>query len=280
MLKMNTIEIQRKEINLSEYKKRTAFDGDFSRLIIEPTIITENGVPIILYAKVGDGETKDVRAAVRSIRYQKSTRTTGLSSTSAVFGYNPRNTIRRNYCGATAMSRSFPAQHATIAAFSESLTQIYQTNFPDVFSAHEKVSSERILPEWHMGATPFTSGIVNKNNPLKYHFDSGNIEGVFSNMVVFKSGVSGGHLSCPEFGLGFECADNTIILFDGQKILHGVTPIKNQTKDAYRYSVVYYTLQQMWNCLPISDEIIFARKQRVRRENKRVLGGGNLQRDK
>ena len=88
-------------------------------------------------------------------------------------------------------------------------------------------------------------------------------------MIVFKDGVEGGHLACPEYDITLECSDNSIVMFDGQNILHGVTPIQYVRKDAYRYSVVYYSLRQMWNCLTVDEELIRIRKIRAERETKR-----------
>jgi hypothetical protein len=275
---MQTIEIKRTPLEIKDFVKRRAETSDFKTLITEPCLITENGVPRILYAKVDPVQSQAVRSAVKAIKYTPTQRTAGLKTTSATFGYAPRNTIMKNYCSATVMAANNPKQHSAICDFGETLASLYSEFFPDVYKMHKGVVSEKMLPEWVIGQTPFTSGIVNKNNPLKYHFDGGNIKDVLSNMVVFKHGVVGGFLSCPEFGIGFECADNTVILFDGQNILHGVTPIQKQTESAYRYSVVYYTLQQIWNCKPITEEIIFARQNRAKRERNRVLGITNLRR--
>lgn len=269
---MNTIDITRREVDFAQYVRRSALESDYSTLITEDTLVTENGVPRILYAKLDPELTKYIRQACKNIRYDVSTRTSGLKTTSRIFGYNPRNEIRKNFCSTTSMANEHPAEHAVICEFGKHLTELYATYFPQIYAIHDAVVNERVRDGWRIEKTPFTSGIVNKNNPLKYHFDAGNIKDVLSNMVVFKRKVGGGYLSCPEFDLGFEVADNTVILFDGQNILHGVTPIKKYAADFYRYSVVYYTLQKMWSCLPIDEEIARARNVRVQREKKRVAG--------
>ena len=81
-------------------------------------------------------------------------------------------------------------------------------------------------------------------------------------MVVFKHKVKGGHLSMPEYNVKFECADNTAMMFDGQEILHGVTPIKKESEHSRRYSIVYYSLQQIWNCLPLDEELARMRNKK------------------
>jgi hypothetical protein len=90
-------------------------------------------------------------------------------------------------------------------------------------------------------------------------------------MVAFKSNIKGGYLSIPEYDVGLEIATNSVLLFDGQKILHGVTPIKLLNKNSYRFTIVYYTLKSMWNCEPLSKEVARYKKRRTEIERKRIL---------
>ena len=90
-------------------------------------------------------------------------------------------------------------------------------------------------------------------------------------MVAFKSNTKGGYLSLPQYGVGFEIANNSLMLFDGQKILHGVTPFKLLSKAAYRISIVYYSLQQMWKCEPLNAELARIKDVRTELEKKRLL---------
>lgn len=269
---MQTIEVPRKQVDYKQYIKRSALESDYRTLVTEDTLVMEDGVPRILYAKLPDDLTMYIRQACKNIRYEQTTRLNGLKTNSRIFGFNPRNEIRKNFCSTTSMAVEHPNEHAIICEFGKHLTELYAKYFPHIYAIHENAVNGKVGDGWRIEETPFTSGIVNKNNPLKYHFDAGNIKDVLSNMVVFKRDVAGGFLSCPEFDLGFEVADNTVILFDGQNILHGVTPIKKLSPHSYRYSVVYYTLQKMWSCLPITEEIARARNVRVARERKRVAG--------
>lgn len=275
-------DLPRRPLDMKQYVKRSALPTDAARLITEDTLITCEGRPVLLYKVVGpEMPTTEIRAAVRRLKYNKSTRTTGLVSESAIFGYDPRNTLRKDYCSAAGMAFNQPAEHAAVTAFGPCLAHLYAEYFPQVYAAHLAQATEKILPDWRINETPFTSGIVNRNNPLKYHFDSGNFEGVLSNMVVFKAGISGGRLVCPEFDIILDCADHSVVLFDGQKILHGVTPITHEQPGAYRYSVVYYTLRQMWNCQPVSEEIARIRKVHTLRErNRKNITIGQMQADK
>ena len=116
----------------------------------------------------------------------------------------------------------------------------------------------------------FTSGIINDNNPLLYHFDAGNYKGVYLAMFGFKKGIEGGFLSVPEIDLRFKIGNKSLTLFDGQGLIHGVTPIKKTHPDAKRYTIVYYSLQQMWNCKTPGTELEILRERRTSLERRRA----------
>ena len=269
---MIRLEIHPKELEISAFKKRTALEEDCARIIDYDCLVTTNGVPRILYCKV-NSDTKALRWAVKTIKYETSDRTAGLKTTSAIFGFSPKVALRKDFCSSTAMARNFPKQHFVICEFSKELTKLYEKYFPETLKRHYELADKKVRKEWNLEGTPFTSGIVNKNNPLKYHHDAGNFKDVLSNMIVFKKGVSGGRLACPEYDVRFECSDNHVVIFDGAEILHGVTPIiRSDSPDSYRYSVVYYSLEQMWKCDSVNEEVERIRKVKKEREFKRLDG--------
>ena len=270
---MKILEIQPKKLDFSQYKKRSATEDDCEILIDFDCLITVNGEPKILYCKV-DSDTRFLRWAVKTIEYSTSDRTSGLKTRSAVFGYSPRLPLRKDFCSATAMATKFPKQHSVICKFASELAKCYEKFFPETLKKHYALASEKVSDDWKIPNSPFTSGIVNKNNPLKYHHDAGNFKNVLSNMIVLKRGVVGGRLACPEYNVKFECDDNHLVIFDGAQILHGVTPILKPEDDVncYRYSVVYYSLEQMWNCQNVNEEVTRIRKVKKEREFKRLSG--------
>lgn len=266
---MKIIELKPAELDVSLYKKRTALDSDAENLINYDCLITENGIPRILYVKLKN-DTDALRWAVKNIKYTTGVRSRGLKSQSAIFGYKPKVTMRQDFCSSTSMINNFPKQHYFITEYAKNLTKYYKEYFPEIFEIHEDIVREKILDQWTIDGTPFTSGIVNKDNPLKYHHDSGNFKGVLSNMVAFKRGMKGGRLVFPEYNIKLEIEDNTLCVFDGQSILHGVSNFEKENDDAYRYTIVYYSLEQMWKCDSINEEINRIRKVKKQREFKRL----------
>lgn len=269
---MQNIKIKRREIDYSSFVKRPAKDDDFEELITQDCTIYDEAEPerpLILYFKFTE-DTSEVKQAVQTIPYETNKRSGGLVSTSRIFGFDPRTGIRKPFCSSTRLAMKNPKEHRAIVGFGERIAEIYKQYLPGVYTSHEQIANEKIKQEWKIRGTPFTSGIINKNNQLNYHFDSGNFNNVYSNMIVFKSNSSGGYLSIPEFGIGLQCGDNTLVMFDGQKIMHGVTPIKMFTSKAYRYSIVYYTLKSFWKCEELNDELALVRNRRMRQERNNV----------
>jgi len=267
---MRVIEIQKRDLDLKEWVKRSAHEKDFDTLIDEPCIITVDGEIKIVYDHL-DEDTTDVQKALQKIKYQTGKRSRGLVSTSRIFGYRPRNEMRQDFCSSTSLATESPKEHDVVAGLALKLEEYYRKYNIEQYEKHSAQSNEKIKKEWRMGnESIFTSGIINKNNPLKYHFDTGNFSEVYSMMAVFKRDIEGGYLSLPELGIGFKLPNNSLFLFDGQGMLHGVTPIKQMTKDAYRYSIVYYTLKRMWQCLEISEEIARIRQTKTVKERTRL----------
>lgn len=268
---MNTLNVQKTLLDLPLYIKRGAREGDFDTLIKESVTLVEDGKVKVIYQDLDELSisSSPIVKALKAIRYETGKRTTGLKSTSRIFGFRPRATVRKNYCAVTSLAREYPEEHRVICQYASELSKIYETANPELYRQH-KAMVEKIHPEWLIANSIFTSGIVNKNNPLKYHFDTGNFNEVNSCMVVFKSGVGGGYLSLPEYGIGLELKNNSLLMFDGQGILHGVTPISYASPYAFRYSVVYYSLKQMWKCLTITEELANIKKDKTVREVRRA----------
>ncbi len=265
---MKRIDVTRSKIEKKDYVRRTAHLSDVSKHIKQDAIIYCDNKPILLYRKLKK-QTKKVRSAVQKIRYSTGKRVFGLKSQSAVFGYKPRQENRADFCSATAMAKNSPTEHYIISEFAKEIQRDYKEYFPETFEYHTQRVKEKIKKDWVIKDSVFTSGIVNKNNQLNYHYDSGNFRGVYSNMLVFKGDVRGGNLVIPEIDISLEVADNSITIFDGQDLLHGVSPIEYLHKDSYRYSIVYYSLERMWQCMEVGEEIDRIRKKKMEREIKR-----------
>lgn len=273
---MQTLQLNLKELNLKQFKLRQALERDFSTLITESTLVMIEDEPRIVYVEldsIGEDYTPVVNALQTVDFNSDGKRSSGMRGDSRTFGWMPRRTLRMDACHISQLALDNPDAHQTICTYAEKISTWYERYNPTLYAHHEGLMAEKVSADYRMPDAPktvFTSGIINRNNALPYHFDGGNFKDVWSCMLVFKKNVSGGYLSVPALDVGFELKNNSLFMFDGQGILHGVTPIKRLATDSYRYSIVYYSLQQMWNCLPITDEIIRIRQKKTEREQNRA----------
>lgn len=270
---MREIFLKKRDINHLDFVKRSALESDYELFIEDDVIaIDEDTKQIIFVHKKLDFDDRQIMWALDRIKYEENTRTSGLKTRSRIFGFNPRNAIRKDFCSTTSLAMAQPQEHAAVIKYGIQISALYSQFTPEVYEQHMAITKGKVLDEWAIKDTPFTSGIINKNNPLKYHFDSGNFKNVYSCMAVFKRGTTGGYLSMPEYGVGVSLPHNSVFMFDGQSVLHGVTPITKTAPTDTRYSIVYYSLQQIWNCLPLSEEIARIRNKKTERERKRAKG--------
>lgn len=274
---MQTLEMSLKPINLKHYKKRQALERDFSTFIDCSTTIMVDGEPLIVYVELDDiGEDcSPIVEALETVDFNiiRGKRTAGMQGQSRVLGWMPRRTLRNDFCHIAQLALENPAAHKAISDYADHVSTWYQRYNPTLHAKHEALMQEKISQDYRMPDAPqsvFTSGIINKDNALPYHFDAGNFRDVWSCMLVFKRDVEGGFLSCPELDMGFRLKNNSLFMFEGQSLLHGVTPIRRLSRRAYRYSIVYYSLQQIWKCLPITDELIRIRQKKTAREMTRA----------
>jgi len=268
-MKPRIIQVEKKELNLHDYVKREAVENDFGELIRDSCIIKEGDSIKAVYLRLPPVPLK-FREAIINQKYGKARRTAGLITYSKIFGSSPREQIRKDYCSTTAFARDDPEGHAAVCKYAENLADYYQEFCPEIFEFHQGIIDEKVKSDWVIEKSPFTSGIINKNNALNYHFDRGNFSDVYSNMVALKHDVRGGYLSMPAYNIGLEIADNSVLFFDGQKILHGVTPITYLNRDAYRFTIVYYSLKAMWKCESPEMELERIKKRKTEREVKRL----------
>lgn len=270
---MKELHLKKKQLDHKQYIYRSAVEDDYGTLLEGDVIgIDADTQQIIFVQKQLEFDDRAIMHALENIRYEENTRSRGLKTRSRIFGYSPRVTYRKDFCSTTSLAIESPRQHAIVCQYGVQIADLYSEYTPETYKAHQDILSKKVLNEWAIKDTPFTSGIINKNNPLKYHFDNGNFKNVYSCMAVFKRDIRGGYLSLPEYGIGINLPHNSVFMFDGQSVLHGVTPITKLNDNAVRYSIVYYSLQQIWNCLPLTEEIARIRNRKTERERRRARG--------
>lgn len=271
---MQILHLSQNDIDLNQYVKRQALPEDYHHFIDQSTVVMVDDQPRIVYIElddVGEDATPVVKA-LQSIEYgaRGQRRTSGLLGQTRAIGWHPRRTLRQDFCHISQLAEQNPAAHKAVCDYAQQVSTWYERYNPGLYNQHDLIMHEKIKPEYQIPQSVFTSGVINKDNSLPYHFDAGNFKDVWSCMLVFKHKIEGGFLSVPEFDLGFQLKNNSLFMFDGQGILHGVIPIVKTSQNSYRYSIVYYSLQQIWNCLPLDEELARIRNKKTEREQKRA----------
>ena len=282
---MNRFHLESRTIDSKSLLRTKAKESDTAKTYSEPGVYCLNDKPVIIYGRLEERHDK-MLWAVKSLALIQEARSSDVSrmggkcakegkerglGESRIFGFRPRISFNpaANYCSIASVHRTHPSQHHIIMEFGKILNALYENHAPESAAEHDRQLAA-IGDEWKIPGTRFTSGIINKNNPLGYHYDRGNLLNVMSCMIVFRELCEGGFLSIPGLGGKWMLDDRSFVLFDGQTHLHGVTPIKSLNKNAYRISVVYYALRAMSGCGTQAEELSRARIDKSARERRRV----------
>lgn len=252
---------------------RNATIGDVSRLFTGNWLFyeAESERPVMAYLQIPD-DCSSLIPQLHAIKWTVSNRNDGTATKAKTAGWLERNPVRqRDFCRLAGLASENPAAHSAVLSYAANATEHYRRLNPDLYGEH-MAAAESLLEEYRVFGTPFTSGIVNRDNVLAYHFDTGNIRNMWSLMLGFKHNIGAdangdaGYLVIPEYDLALAIEDNTLSGFDGQVALHGVTPFRKLASDAYRYTIVYYAKAGVWRCLTLDDEIARARQKRTEKE--------------
>ena len=141
---MKHLELTLKEIDYKEYKQRDALVSDVSTIIKEDCIISVEGKPIIFYKILDKEQLRHVRWAVKNTTYNTTRRTGGLKTTSTIFGYMPRITLRSDYCHIASMGEKERKQHKVITDFGKVLTELYEEHMSEYFTKHVDMVAEKV----------------------------------------------------------------------------------------------------------------------------------------
>ena len=269
---MQILRLNKRVLNMATWDKRFAQPGDCRTVVDTDTIIYvgDSDTPAVVYLANAVTLPPTLVPELKTTKYGTWVRASGMKPQNLGFGYSPRNPIfTRENCQKAAITRHQPELMDGLTDIGVQLDALYKQHNPATYAAHSDMT-DKVLADWKIPGTIFTSGNINKNTQLPYHFDRGNFVGAWSAMVTVRNNTGGGWLACPELDVEIRNTNGSLLLFDGQGLLHGVTPISYITKDAYRFTIVYYSMAKMWQCLTPLEELKRANKVRTAREINRA----------
>jgi hypothetical protein len=242
---------------LADYRTKIPKASDVSLMISEEALVHVDGKVRAIYKKA-DFDLTTIRHACNALKFEMYLRTSGLQTYTLNINASPRNGLRSNKCQFTKFHRTQPSNHNVFLINAKKIAGSYRKYFRKAYANQIKqsyIGQGRVNEIYRIKGTPFTSGVINKDTALGYHRDLANTKDGISCMLILKKGIAGGELILPELNIGFSCQDGYMLLFDGQKYLHGVTPIlDSKTLKGYRYTIVYYNNKGMSLCLPPVEE--------------------------
>ncbi|NER38972.1 MAG: hypothetical protein F6J93_34290 [Oscillatoria sp. SIO1A7] len=111
---------------------------------------------------------------------------------------------------------------------------------PNIYDNQIKTLNAKVADRFRFSKL-FTSSISNFNIAAPYHRDAANLPCV---NIIFttRKNSTGGNLTVPDYGLTFDCANNSAIVYPAYRNLHRVTPITPTKLGGYRNSLVFYAL--------------------------------------
>lgn len=185
-------------------------------------------------------------AELNSKRVPKSVmgRTGGVHQFSCIIGsVPPRPHMRRPYASRSsvhAVASARPFVKSMTMAGREALGLIRQIS-PEIYQVHRQAVEQRVPKEWRF-ADLFTSSISNYNIAAAIHQDRLNVKGAVNVIITKRRNSVGGNLYVPDYGVTFNSADNSMLVYPAWRNMHGVTPIVPTHPGGYRNSLVWYAL--------------------------------------
>lgn len=217
-------------------------------------LVDEDGVVVGVQVVDAEALAHRLGGQLNAIKWERSGnegRLSGISVVHRTFGFAPPVPLRRRHaCTRCRFDFDYPIVAETLEQMCEHMDQVFREYAPGVYDL-SAANVKALIPEgWRLGSTPWTSGIINHTAALPYHRDSGNIPGSWSAMMTARHAVGGGLLHLVDYDVWLACPNGATAIFDGQSVLHGVSPLESQRTDGYRFTLVTYARTGMKVCAP------------------------------
>jgi hypothetical protein len=178
-------------------------------------------------------------------------RLSGIIVTHRTFGFVPPQPLRRRYaCTGSRLDFDYPSISRAIGEFCTVAEHVFRTQATDVYEETANNVRDLIAPAWLIEGTPWTSGIINHTAALPYHRDRNNIPGSWSAMLACRRAVDGGLLHLVDYDVWLTIPHGSITIFDGQSVVHGVSPLRLVDTNPFRYTLVTYARSGLKVCCP------------------------------
>jgi len=137
----------------------------------------------------------------------------------------------------------FPELYKKTIPLIQDIDRLYEKLTPEHYKLQRKKANQTVfkIPD-----TSFTTVTTNVNYQTSTHTDKGDDEEGFGNLAVIEHGkYTGGETCFPQYGIGVNVRTGDILFMDVHQP-HSNLPIKKETDDAIRLSIVCYLRKNVW----------------------------------
>lgn len=176
-----------------------------------------------------------------------STTTYGNAVLSGIVGYFDRYP-RIPFCRETAYSANHPEKFEEAVPLIMAISEQFRQLMPGRY-AYQREHCNMIDQSFLIAGTCYTTLTVNKNFQTACHYDAGDLEFGFGNIIALSNGADydGGYTVFPKYRVGVDLRPGDMLCFDPHE-LHGNTEITSEKGDHERVSVVLYFRAKMVEC--------------------------------
>jgi hypothetical protein len=138
----------------------------------------------------------------------------------------------------------YPEKYKRLVPMIKEIDEFYKQYIPDKYAKQKKKANQT---PFKIANTSFTTVTTNVNFQTTIHKDVGDDADGFGNLAVVEDGkYSGGETCFPQYGVGVDVRTNDVLFMDVHQ-WHGNLPIKKETPDVQRLSVVCYLRYNVWD---------------------------------
>ena|SRR3990172_8538573 len=198
-------------------------------------------------------QNRVVSSGLQRIRTCNKTFGSSEITNSGVLGYYDRYP-RTPFCRKCSWNQNHDADWKTLIPLFQKVNNVHREHAQKEWNLQAEFVG-KAKKDWIIPETVYSTVTLNKNYRTAYHFDGKNLAGGFSAMLLLREGhLSGGFLVLPRYRLAIKMDTGDIVLFNGQKELHGNTAISLLTQGAQRCTLVHYFRKNIVNCLGVQEE--------------------------
>jgi hypothetical protein len=143
----------------------------------------------------------------------------------------------------TRFNMDYPEKYEKCVPLIQEIDEQYAKLIPKKYALQKKKAGQT---PFRIANTCFTTITTNVNFQTTIHKDVGDDPEGFGNLTVIEYGkYTGGETCFPQYGIGFDVR-NYDVLFMNVHEWHGNLPIKKESADARRLSIVCYLRLKVW----------------------------------